>query len=132
MPIQKEKSVLMILPATFFCSRSEIKFVQVLITGSKLYILFFFIILIIWTSRIFIVWQLAKENEPAAEHTTFVRVTTFGSKMYGRCDYEDSESAPSDEEERTADDELWFNPEPVKKEYNDKIGLPRNIIEKVC
>lgn len=32
----------MILPATFFCSRSEIKFVQVLITGSKLYILFFF------------------------------------------------------------------------------------------
>nr|XP_024383322.1 WD repeat-containing protein on Y chromosome-like isoform X4 [Physcomitrium patens] len=75
--------------------------------------------------------QLAKENEPAAEHTTFVRVTTFGSKMYGRCDYEDSESAPSDEEERTADDELWFNPEPVKKEYNDKIGLPRNIIEKI-
>lgn len=51
--------------------------------------------------------------------------------MYGRCDYEDSESAPSDEEERTADDELWFNPEPVKKEYNDKIGLPRNIIEKI-
>lgn len=75
--------------------------------------------------------ELAKENEPAAEHTTFVRVTTFGSKMYGRCDYEDSESAPSDEEERTADDELWFNPEPVKKEYNDKIGLPRNIIEKI-
>lgn len=52
--------------------------------------------------------------------------------MYGRCDYEDFEFVLFDEEERIVDDELWFNFEFVKKEYNDKIGLFRNIIEKVC
>ncbi|KAG0621214.1 hypothetical protein M758_3G002600 [Ceratodon purpureus] len=74
--------------------------------------------------------QFAKENEPAAEHTTFVRVTTFGSKRFGRSDYEDSESAPSDEEERRADDEVWFTPGPQKR-GDLKIGEPGNIIEKI-
>jgi hypothetical protein len=57
-------------------------------------------------------------------------VTTFGSKRFGRSDYEDSESAPSDEEERRAHDEVWFTPAPQRK-GELKIGEPGNIIEKV-
>lgn len=58
-----------------------------------------------------------------------MRVTTYGSKKFGRCDYEDSESAPSDEEERRGDDEVWFTPGPQRK-GDIKIGQPGKIIEK--
>lgn len=75
---------------------------------------------------------MAKEEEPAAEHTTFIKVTTFGSKKFGRCEFEDSESdsGHSSEEERDADADIMFRPDdPKKGEW--EIGLPGNIIEKV-
>lgn len=125
MSIAKGKLDLMILPAIFFRSRYQPEF-------NILFLLTFALIFFVFgKNKTFSPRQIAKENEPAAEHTTFVRVTTFGSKKFGRCDYEDSESAPSDEEERAADEEAWFNPDPQRKEGNDKIGQPANIIEKV-
>jgi hypothetical protein len=75
--------------------------------------------------------QLAKEEEPAAEHTTFIKVTTFGSKKFGRCEFEDSESERSDEEERSADDDIMFRPANRVEAGLDTVGRPSNIIEKV-
>jgi hypothetical protein len=55
-------------------------------------------------------------------------VTTFGSKRFGRSDYEDSESAPSDEEERRAHDEVWFTPAPQRKgDIIEKVGPSQKI-----
>ncbi|CAM6069836.1 unnamed protein product [Sphagnum tenellum] len=75
--------------------------------------------------------QLAKEEEPAAEHTTFIKVTTFGSKKFGRCEFEDSESERSDEEERSADDDIMFRPANRVEAGLDTVGRPSNIIEKI-
>ncbi|KAL3680078.1 hypothetical protein R1sor_023034 [Riccia sorocarpa] len=84
----------------------------------------------------FLVQQLSQEAEPASEHTTFVKVNTFGSKKFGRCDYEDSESESSggeDEEvERDAQEPLAFKADVSlgKRGNIDKIARAANIIEK--
>lgn len=52
----------------------------------------------------------------------FVRVIIFGSKKFGRCDYEDFELVLFDEEERKVDEEIWFNFDFFRKGGNEKIG----------
>ncbi|KAL2613084.1 hypothetical protein R1flu_024776 [Riccia fluitans] len=84
----------------------------------------------------FLVQQLSQEAEPASEHTTFVKVNTFGSKKFGRCDYEDSESensgAEDEEKERDAQEPLAFKADIIgaKRGNIDKIARAANIIEK--
>ncbi|BFI40394.1 hypothetical protein MPTK2_7g09070 [Marchantia polymorpha subsp. ruderalis] len=82
-----------------------------------------------------LVQQLSQEAEPASEHTTFIKVNTFGSKKFGRCDFEDSESEDSgnddDRIERDSEEPISFKADVGGKRGNiDKIARAANIIEK--
>jgi hypothetical protein len=78
---------------------------------------------------------LSREAEPASEHTTFVKVNSFGSKKFGRCEFEDSEEEDSDgTEDPDTSEALMAKPElmPGGKRGNiDKIARAGNVIEKV-
>ncbi|CAM6105598.1 unnamed protein product [Calypogeia fissa] len=80
--------------------------------------------------------QLSREAEPASEHTTFVKVSSFGSKKFGRCEFEESEEEDSDGgEDRDTSEAKMTKPEMMaggsKRGNIEKIARAGNIIEKI-